>query len=113
MAAVILFHGFEEFTDGSLEGNMSLLGKLTAASSGLSGIMDTETRIVFNIRIMAYTLCITQVTSIRELPTASYLEVLSMSLFDCSNVEIALECTHVGKRLCPVTLYQRRLHNFI
>ena len=55
MAAVILFHGFEEFTDGSLEGNMSLLGKLTAASSGLSGIMDTETRIVFNIRIMAYT----------------------------------------------------------
>ena len=45
-----------------------------------------------------------------ELLAASKLEVLSMSLFDSSNVEIALECTHVGKRFCPVTLYPRRLY---
>ena len=45
-----------------------------------------------------------------ELLAASKLEMLSMSLFDSSNVEIALECTHVGKRFCPVTLYPRRLY---
>ena len=45
MAAVILFQGFEGFTDGSLEGNMSLHGKHTALISGqLSGIMYTEDR---------------------------------------------------------------------
>ena len=75
--------------------------------------MHTENRNKCHIGVMATTEMSHRSDQVGELPTASKLEVLSMSLFDSSNVEIALECTHVGKRLCPVTLYQRRLHNFI
>ena len=65
--------------------------------------MHTETRIDFNIGIRAYTNKSLRSDECRELPTAGKLEVLSSSLFVGLNVEIALECTHVGKRLCPMT----------
>ena len=77
------FQGFEGFTDGSLEGNMSLHGKHTALISGqLSGIMYTEDR---NSHQHGDTGKDSYITLIRS-PSFGKLEVLSKAMFASSKV---------------------------
>ena len=88
MAAVILFQGFEGFTDGSLERNLLLLvASIQRLYQANLEQCVLRIRIVINMEILAKAYTSLSSDHCREMPSAGELEVLSTTKFVGSKVE--------------------------